>query len=1395
MAKRIVDEEMRFSIVVNGNPAQKELHKLEGSTRKLTSTNKLLRAERDRLRAQGKQNTAEYKKLSASIKQNNATIKSNKARMKELQGQIGITGLTMAQLQKRASILRLQLRNMVPGSAQYKKLQADLTATNSRIKQLATQANAAKLSLGSLADGFNRYAAMGAAVIATGTGLALTFSKLIDFQGELSDAQGDVMKTTGLTKDEVDELTKSLGDLNTRTSRMELLALATEAGRLGIEGVNNVKAFVETANLLKVALGDELSDEAIREVGKMANIFKVGDQTGRDFGESMQSLGSAINHVSASGANTADFLVDFMKRTAGVAGLADISADKVIGIAAAFDELGQGREISATAMNKTLISMGENVEKFANAAGVSTQKLSKTLKEDANEALMLFLEGIGRGNLSLEVMAQRLDGIEVGGTRGVQAMAALSQNLDLVRKRQDDANEALFENTSLMDEYNIKNENTAALLAKIRRRVMGIFASNSITNGIETFLNYFAKFIGATVDAEGSVTRFRDRLVMFFKILAVLLVSVVSYNAAIRLTGLLTKSLALAQTILNAVQNRGVILNGLLKGSVLLLKAGYYGLTGNITRATAAMRLFNAVTKNNPLGILLSVLTGVGAAYLIFKKNAESASKAQEKINNIKQETAKSLLEEKTKIDLLLKVAKDETQSKKDRLKAIKKLNSISPKYLGNLDLENIKTDEATKSINKYLKAVEKKAKAQAIENKQAEAYKQLIEKNLKAQEDYQKQIDALPDKMARRKQGQSSVLSGGGFSAPQIDVQAQTDRLTKGYKRIYSNAINANMEEFSVFQEKLKKAFGDAQMDLFEDENENSANGVNATKTPSSFTLENLIREREAIAKLRKENYDLEVNQIDDAFWREMMLLESNHEEKMRRLRAQKIEEAEIAKTQGLLDQAISEDVNGSNQEAIDNYTRVLEIWEKKNAEVDERIRLEKVAHQEELGDLVKEGIDMDIKLMEQAFIKERQEREIHRKQQLADVAHSERRTQQLKEQFKKEDLERERQHVLDIREMVNGIIDSGKFEDFDLELLTQEQKDQIVARLQELGLEIADINLLLSKMQNGGKSTDALGDLGLGGDVDILGFSPDQWEYMFSNFNTFEEKLAGIVMGVKAMTNAYAMFSDFQNKKEQERIKALEQNNQREKESLQRKLNAGYINERQHADAVENLEKKLDEEKEKIAKKQAKREKQLALARIATNTAVAIMGIWADFPKVDFGATAAVMSGVVSALGAAQAAMVLSTKGYQYGLYPDKLPIQREQDGKMFNASFGGQSRSGMVDEPTLFLAGEQGKSAPEMIISGGDWAQMNPEVKNSLSRELGRVRGFENGMYPEENQGSSEVDTMLLMALEKNSMLLDKLIKEGVLAKVIANESNARQLQEALDKFKKRKESSKI
>ena len=154
----------------------------------------------------------------------------------------------------------------------------------------------------------------------------------------------------------------------------------------------------------------------------------------------------------------------------------------------------------------------------------------------------------------------------------------------------------------------------------------------------------------------------------------------------------------------------------------------------------------------------------------------------------------------------------------------------------------------------------------------------------------------------------------------------------------------------------------------------------------------------------------------------------------------------------------------------------------------------------------------------------------------------------------------------------------------------------------------------------------------------------------------------------------------------KEAKQVQEFEQKQTEEARILKQKLDSRLISQKQYDAAIAASEAELEKKKAEIAVKQAKRDRAMALANIAWNTAQAIMAIWKRFPEP---ITAGVLTAAVTALGALQAATVLSTpmpvKGYQDGLYN----VTREQDGKPFKARFGGESRIVSVSQFVQFIA----------------------------------------------------------------------------------------------------------
>ncbi len=151
-------------------------------------------------------------------------------------------------------------------------------------------------------------------------------------------------------------------------------------------------------------------------------------------------------------------------------------------------------------------------------------------------------------------------------------------------------------------------------------------------------------------------------------------------------------------------------------------------MTGKIKMVTIAQKLWNLAQKANPVILITGILLAAGSALVIYTRRLSNAEKAQRDLNDVEVEASKNIASQKVELESLLKIARDEKRSKEDRIAAVKKLNEISPEYLGNITLEKINTEEATTALENHTNALEKQARVQAAKEKLIELQKELIE-------------------------------------------------------------------------------------------------------------------------------------------------------------------------------------------------------------------------------------------------------------------------------------------------------------------------------------------------------------------------------------------------------------------------------------------------------------------------------------------------------------------------------------------------------------------------------------------------------------------------------------------------------------------------------------------
>lgn len=158
---------------------------------------------------------------------------------------------------------------------------------------------------------------------------------------------------------------------------------------------------------------------------------------------------------------------------------------------------------------------------------------------------------------------------------------------------------------------------------------------------------------------------------------------------------------------------------------------------GGLIKSVTALKIA-LIALNTPLTLIVGALALVGGAIYTLNKRKERYAKIAAdaaRVTNVEAESVRrvnELVGEQTyKVQALLSIAQDETKAKRERIRAIKELNEVNPKYINGITLENVKTQEVTATVNKYVESLKQKAKLQAASAMLTEEYDKQIKNEI----------------------------------------------------------------------------------------------------------------------------------------------------------------------------------------------------------------------------------------------------------------------------------------------------------------------------------------------------------------------------------------------------------------------------------------------------------------------------------------------------------------------------------------------------------------------------------------------------------------------------------------------------------------------------------------
>ena len=763
---------------------------------------KLVEAELERIRQSEQKVVTLMQQYDREIDRTNVDIKETKRQMQLVNNTMAnLKTSSIRDLEYSIKALNQQMQGMQRGTEQFKQMELKAKQLKAELQAVRAEGVAQESWIKRSADWFNRMQGLALGAVAAISGITFTVKKCVEEYAKMDDEMTNVRKYTGQAADEVERMNEDFKKMDTRTPRQKLNQLAEDAGRLGITSTAAIEEFVDGADKINVALGDDLGDKAVSQIGKLAQMF--GEDKTKGLRGAMLSTGSAINELAQNSSASAGYLVDFTARVAGVGKQAGFTQAQIMGLASVLDQNMQQDETAATAVQNLLAKMFQDSAKFAKIAGLNVKEFANTLKKDANTALLQFLAAM-RSKGGFAELAPMFEEMKMDGSRATGVLTVLADKLDDVKTAQQLANEAYEDGTSVINEFNTQNESVQAQLDKASKKFLDL----SISLGEKLYPAARLCLSTASITVR-------------------ILSEVVDFVIKYRTTILALTAAIIALTVAESAH-------------VIKLKA--IAFWNNIV--IAGSKKLWAVLVAHPYMAVAAAVTALVAVLIDLNRQSDTAARISKELNDIREEAQKEIVEEKSKLENLRKAAMDETRSLNERYAAISELNRIVPNYNATIDKTTGKYRENKQALDQYIASLAHLYEVQGAKKRIQKLSEDKVDLELKKQKVQERYDDAKK--------------AGFGFSYSSISG-ATGNTLVDASSHLKSELedIKAKLEEKNKILSTITKVYGNdiqsQEVQKVIDNNKKNGGGSSGESEKERKAREKAEKKAEAEARKRE--------------------------------------------------------------------------------------------------------------------------------------------------------------------------------------------------------------------------------------------------------------------------------------------------------------------------------------------------------------------------------------------------------------------------------------------------------------------------------------------------------------------------------------------------------------
>lgn len=546
-------------------------------------------------------------------------------------------------------------------------------------------------------------------------------TKLTDAIGlnlKYSDSLADIRKVSNLSMDTVNELSRMLAKVDSRTSLEGLSQLAYVGSRMGMGkyGAEGLYEFAKASDRVNVALHEDLGDDAMLTLSKFVETMGEVEKHGGNISNAFDSVASSIFKLASSSTSNGNGILEFAKRLTGLAKVTKVTSAQLLGLASASDSLMLMPEVASTAFGKFLSSLWNNYHSIEKMLGMQRDSLKGMIEEGRTmDALVTVLKNVSDKNLNS--MDDYFKEFGSDGQRLKQVIVTMAQNVNVLEQHLDTSNEAYREGTAVVKEYQIQQQTAQAILERANNMWEKAFVNPEGIDAVKEMAKMWYNFSKSLTHSQPFLLSVRFlffELTIAVRMLLAVLPGLVAYLGTRGLIAVFSKLIPLFTGLKFAT----------MASNIILATRAVMGNAAAVRLLTIRWQALNLAMKANVIGLVLGVVTSLGFGLYELFSNTEKVTGSMKRFDGSLKGVKSQANQAVGELDAYYRAIKNAQKGTNQRTAAIKQFNSKFGSYLSNLITEKSTAKDLAKAYREAADAIKAKIYLQMKQKDINEQYK-----------------------------------------------------------------------------------------------------------------------------------------------------------------------------------------------------------------------------------------------------------------------------------------------------------------------------------------------------------------------------------------------------------------------------------------------------------------------------------------------------------------------------------------------------------------------------------------------------------------------------------------------------------------------------------------------